>query len=108
MAFAVLVLPVLLFASPPPAPTPSIKAVGPAIPAAKASPTKPAGPVTFRTKPFQATGTGKLSESGPFKPVALTTKPFSATGTGALAPTAPFTPKSLRTTPFTATGTGAL
>lgn len=107
MAFAVLVLPVLLFASPPPTPTPVTKFAA-AVPAVKAAPPKPGGPLAFRTQPFSATGTGRLTATGPFKPVVLTTKPFAATGTGALAPTAPFKPKSLTTPPFTATGTGTL
>ncbi len=102
----VLVLSVLLFASPPPTPTPLRKPA--AILAVKPTPPKPGGPVAFRTSAFEATGTGALSAAGPFRPVSLTTTPFSATGTGALAPEAPFTPKSLTTSPFTVTGTGAL
>lgn len=100
---------VLLLAGPPPTPTPTpaLKPAGLAAPAVKVVPPKAAHPVTFRTKPFEVTGTGMLSARGPFKPVSLTTKPFATTGTGALTGRAPYAPKTFTTSPFTVTGTGA-
>jgi hypothetical protein len=100
-------LAVLLFAGPPPTPTPAMKPAGASLPVAKVAPAKAPGPVVFRTKPFEVTGTGALASRGPFKPVSVTTAPFAATGTGALAARAPYTPKTFTTSPLTVTGTGA-